>query len=63
MPQGSGFLKSSIGRKALMAVTGLLLIGFLILLAVAVWVIIRCVIGLQALGRGEPIQNPQSWVL
>lgn len=31
MPQGSGFLKSSIGRKALMAVTGLLLIGFLIL--------------------------------
>lgn len=30
MPQGSGFLKSSIGRKALMAVTGLLLIGFLI---------------------------------
>jgi len=30
VPQGSGFLKSSIGRKALMAVTGLLLIGFLI---------------------------------
>ena len=30
MPQGKGFLKSSIGRKALMAVTGLLLIGFLI---------------------------------
>jgi succinate dehydrogenase / fumarate reductase, cytochrome b subunit len=30
VPQGKGFLKSSIGRKALMAVTGLLLIGFLI---------------------------------
>lgn len=44
-------------------ILSLLLIGFLILLAVAVWVIIRCVIGLQALGRGEPIQNPQSWVL
>ncbi len=39
------------------------LIGFLLMLAVAVWIIIRCVVGLQALGRGEPIANPQSWVL
>lgn len=31
MSQRSGLLKSSIGRKALMAVTGLLLIGFLIM--------------------------------
>lgn len=39
----------------------LLLIGFLLAFATAVWVIVRCVIGLQAVGRGEPIKNPTSW--
>ncbi len=38
-------------------------IGVIVMIAVAVWVIIRCIIGLQALGRGEPIRNPQSWIL
>ncbi len=38
-------------------------IGVLLLILVAVWIIIRCVVGLQALGRNEPIQNPQSWIL
>jgi uncharacterized membrane protein len=38
-------------------------IGFLLLLAVAVWFIARCVIGLQALGRREPIKNPESWII
>jgi len=38
-------------------------IGFLLLLAVAIWVIVRIVIGLQAVSRGEPIKNPQSWML
>jgi len=38
-------------------------VGVLLMIAVAVWVIIRCIIGLQALGRGEPIRNPQSWIL
>jgi uncharacterized membrane protein len=41
----------------------LVFIGVIVVIAVAVWVIIRCIIGLQALGRGEPIRNPQSWIL
>lgn len=38
-------------------------IGFLLLFAVAIWVIVRCVIGLQAVSRNEPIKNPQSWII
>jgi len=40
-----------------------ILIGFLLMLAVAVWFILRCIFGLQALSRGEPMKNPESWVL
>jgi len=39
------------------------LIGILLALATAIWFIARCVIGLQAVGRGEPIKNPESWML
>ena len=39
----------------------LVAIGFVLALGIAVWVIVRCVVGLQAVGRGEPIGNPQSW--
>lgn len=39
------------------------MIGFLLMFAVAVWFIARCIIGLQALGRGEPIKNPERWVI
>src|SRR5690606_19935897 len=38
-------------------------IGFLLALAVAIWVIVRCVVGLQAVSRGEPVRNPESWML
>lgn len=38
-------------------------IGFLLMIAVAVWVIVRCVIGLQAVSRNEPIRNPESWLI
>jgi len=38
-------------------------IGFLLLLAVAVWIVVRAVVGLQLVGRREPIKNPQSWML
>lgn len=38
-------------------------IGFLLALAVAIWVIVRCIVGLQAVGRGEPIRDPQSWLI
>jgi len=40
-----------------------LVIGFLLMFAVAVWFIARCILGIQALQRGEPIKNPQSWLL
>jgi uncharacterized membrane protein len=38
-------------------------IGFLLAFATAVWFIVRCIIGLQAAGRGEPIKNPESWLI
>ena len=38
-------------------------IGFLLAFAVAIWIIIRTVIGLQAVSRNEAIKNPQSWIL
>jgi uncharacterized membrane protein len=45
------------------AVLMLFAIGFLLMFAVAVWFIVRCIIGLQALGRNEPIKNPESWII
>jgi uncharacterized membrane protein len=39
------------------------MIGFLLIFATAVWFIIRCVIGLQMVGRNEPIRNPESWMI
>lgn len=44
-------------------VLAFVLIGFLLMAAVAIWVIVRCIVGLQAVGRNEPIANPQSWML
>lgn len=44
-------------------VLAFVLIGFLLMLAVAVWVIVRVVVGFQAVGRGEPIRNPESWLI
>jgi uncharacterized membrane protein len=41
----------------------LLVVGFLTGLATVIWFIARCIIGLQAIGRNEPIKNPQSWML
>ena len=36
-------------------------VGFLLAIAVAIWVIVRVVIGLQLVSRGEPIRDPDSW--
>ena len=38
------------------------LVGFLILLATGVWVIVRCVKGLQLAGRSEPVPDPDTWL-
>lgn len=53
-----GILFSLIG-----VVLALVLIGFLLLFAVAVWFIVRCIVGLQAVGRNEPIRNPKAWII
>lgn len=53
-----GILFSLIG-----VVLALVLIGFLLLFAVAVWFIVRCIVGLQAVGRNEPIRNPEAWII
>jgi uncharacterized membrane protein len=41
----------------------ILLIGILLYLAIAIWIIVRCIVGLQAAGRGEPVRDPQSWLI
>jgi Predicted membrane protein len=38
-----------------------LLIGFPLMFAVAVWVIVRCIFGLQQISRNEPIARPEGW--
>lgn len=37
------------------------LIGFLLLLGVLIWYIVRVIKGMQTLGRGEAYPNPASW--
>lgn len=38
-------------------------IGFLLILAVIVWAIVRCVKGLQWAVAGEPVPDPQNWFI
>lgn len=40
----------------------IILVGILGLLATAVWLIVRCIKGFQALDRGEPIENVATWM-
>ena len=48
---------------AISFVLSFVLIGFFGFVATAVWMIVRLVIGLQKVGRREPIANPMSWVI
>ncbi|MCR9277801.1 MAG: hypothetical protein NXH85_07470 [Pseudomonadaceae bacterium] len=41
----------------------IVLIGFLVLLGLAVWLIVRCVKGFQQLEKGEPIEDVESWLV
>jgi uncharacterized membrane protein len=43
-------------------VTAMIGIGFLILLATAVWYIVRCVKGMQRIGLGQPVENVETWM-
>lgn len=38
-------------------------VGILLMLAVAVWLIIRCVKGLQASSAGKPVDNVETWLV
>ena len=38
-------------------------VGLLLMVAMPIWVIVRCVVGLQAANREEPIKNPESWLV
>ena len=42
-------------------VTAVFIIGWIILLATAIWLIIRCVKGMQALSAGQPPKNVTTW--
>jgi uncharacterized membrane protein len=42
-------------------ITVVILIGFLIWLFEVVWLIVRCVKGMQATSRGEAVENPTTW--
>jgi len=42
------------------AVLSIILVGYLIILAWVIWVIIRCITGMQKLGAGEPVSDPKS---
>jgi uncharacterized membrane protein len=44
------------------ALLSMVLIGYLILLFYVVWLIVRCVKGLQALDSNEALANPASWM-
>jgi len=38
-------------------------IGFLLMFLVLIWFVIRCIKGLQAVTRNDPIGNPQTWLV
>jgi uncharacterized membrane protein len=40
----------------------MIVVGFVLLPLVAVWMIVRCVKGLQLAGRGEPVPDPATWM-
>lgn len=49
-----------LGAVAGIALT-MIMVGFLVLPVVLVWFIIRCVKGMQYVGRREAYPNPESW--
>lgn len=38
-------------------------IGFLLIVAVLIWGVVRCVRGLQWAAAGQPVPNPKSWLV
>ncbi|OZG75005.1 hypothetical protein BTA51_00975 [Hahella sp. CCB-MM4] len=52
-----GFLYGIIG-----VVLSFIIIGYLVLLFVLVWLIVRCVKGIKALDQKQPVSDPASWM-
>jgi uncharacterized membrane protein len=52
-----GILYAAAGLLLTLAVIGIAVLGF-----VMVWLIVRCVKGLQRVGRGEPMPDPGTWL-
>jgi uncharacterized membrane protein len=44
------------------ALLSMVLIGYLVLLFYVIWLIVRCVKGMQALDKNEALPNPGSWM-
>ncbi len=40
-----------------------LVVGIFLMIATAVWIVVRCVVGLQKINRNEPLTNPQGWLI
>jgi len=43
-------------------ITSFIAVGFLLLLFYTVWLIIRCVKGMQYVSRGESHPDPDTWM-
>jgi uncharacterized membrane protein len=44
------------------AILTALVIGAVVLAFVVVWLVVRCVKGLQAVEKGQPVANPATWL-
>jgi uncharacterized membrane protein len=44
------------------ALLALVFVGWFVLVFAAVWLIVRCVIGIKRLGERKPIEDPASWL-
>lgn len=44
------------------ALLAIVFVGWFVLVFAAVWLIVRCVIGIKLLGERRPIADPASWV-
>lgn len=45
------------------AVTMFIFIGIFLAIATTIWFIIRCIVGLQALTRKEPVKKVDTWLI
>ncbi|MEJ2142231.1 MAG: hypothetical protein P8Y24_07725 [Gammaproteobacteria bacterium] len=52
-----GFLYMLLG-----VILAAVIVGYFILFFSLIWLIVRCVIGLKQLDKGEAINNPTSWM-